>query len=141
MYAIIETGGKQYRVQPGDTIEVERLEGESGGSLDLGRVLMVGGDGAETKIGTPAVAGAVVKAEVVEQTKGDKIIIFRFKSKVRYRRKTGHRQQLTRLRITDIVVDGKGSAPKAAAASEGAVAPTRRRAAAKTEQAPSAEQA
>ena len=102
MYAIIETGGKQYRVKPGDTIEVERLEGEAGSSLDLGRVLMVGGEGAETKVGTPAVAGAVVKAELVEQTKGDKIIIFRFKSKVRYRRKTGHRQRLTRLLIKEI---------------------------------------
>jgi large subunit ribosomal protein L21 len=106
MYAIIETGGKQYRVQPGQEIEVERLAGEPGSTLDLGNVLMVGGDGAETKIGAPALSGAVVKAEVVGHPRGKKIIVFRFKSKVRYRRKTGHRQSLTRLRITDIVLGG-----------------------------------
>ncbi|MBI2755287.1 MAG: 50S ribosomal protein L21 [Chloroflexi bacterium] len=106
MFAIIETGGKQYRVQPGDTIEVERLTGEPGGNLDLDRVLMIGGEGATTAVGTPTVAGAVVKAEVVDHHRGEKIIVFRFKSKVRYRRKTGHRQDLTRLRITDIVAGG-----------------------------------
>lgn len=105
MFAIIETGGKQYRVQPGDTIEVERLPGELGEQVDLGRVLMLGGDGATTvKLGP---TGAVVRAEVVEHRRGEKIIVFRFKSKVRYRRKTGHRQALTRLRITDILPLGQ----------------------------------
>src|SRR5215207_4251750 len=105
MYAIIETGGKQYRVRPGDTIAVERLAGEPGDTLDLERVLLVGGDGDETRLGTPALDGAVVRAEVIEHGRGEKIIVFRYKSKVRYRRRTGHRQPLTRLRITDILLD------------------------------------
>jgi large subunit ribosomal protein L21 len=105
MYAVVETGGKQYRVQPGDVIDVERLAGDAGSTIDLGRVLMVGGNG-ESKIGLPALEGAVVKAEVLEHPRGEKLIIFHFKAKARYRRKTGHRQNLTRLRIQDIVVDG-----------------------------------
>ncbi len=115
MYAIIETGGKQYRVQPGDTIDVEKLDGEPGSTLDVGRVLMVGGDGAETRIGNPALDDAVVKAEVVDQHRGEKIIVFRFKAKVRYRRKTGHRQSLTRLRITDIQLGGQSASGAKAA--------------------------
>ena len=111
MYAIVETGGKQYRVRPGDTIAVERLSGEPGETLDLERVLLVRGDGAnETHVGAPGVDGAVVRAEVVEQARGEKIIVFRYKSKVRYRRKTGHRQSLTRLRITDILLGGVSTA-------------------------------
>jgi large subunit ribosomal protein L21 len=107
MYAIVETGGKQYRVKAGDTIAVERLSGEPGEVLDLGRVLLVAGNGdGETRVGTPGVDGAVVRAEVVEHARGEKIIVFRYKSKVRYRRKTGHRQALTRVRITDILLDG-----------------------------------
>jgi len=105
MYAIVETGGKQDRVRPGDTIAVERLAGEPGETLDLERVLLVGGDGDETRLGTPALDGAVVRAEVIEHGRGEKIIVFRYKSKVRYRRRTGHRQALTRLRITDIVLN------------------------------------
>ena len=101
MYAIIETGGKQYRVKPGDTIDVERLSADPGSTLDLDRVLMVGGDAADTRIGS-ALQGAVVRAEVLEHARGEKIIVFRFKSKVRYRRKTGHRQPLTRLLIKEI---------------------------------------
>jgi large subunit ribosomal protein L21 len=104
MYAVVQTGGKQYRVQPGDTIAVERLPDDAGSSVELGQVLLVGGDG-ETHVGTPVLSGAVVRAEVVEHAKDKKIIVFRYKSKVRYRRKTGHRQPLTRLRITDIVLD------------------------------------
>src|SRR3954469_14803748 len=112
MYAIVETGGKQYRVRPGDTIAVERLTGEPGDTLDLGRVLLVGGDG-ETRVGAPEVADVVVRAEVVEHGRGEKIIVFRYKSKVRYRRKTGHRQSLTRLRITDILLDGASRVTRA----------------------------
>jgi large subunit ribosomal protein L21 len=110
MYAIVETGGKQYRVKPGDTIAVERVTGEPGEVLDLGRVLLVAGDGDAARVGSPGVAGAVVRAEVVEHARGDKIVVFRYKSKVRYRRKTGHRQALTRLRITDILLDGHSTA-------------------------------
>lgn len=118
MYAIVETGGKQYRVQPGDTVAVERLAGEPGDALDLERVLLVGGGEGAPRVGAPAVAGAIVRAEVVEHLRGDKIIVFRYKSKVRYRRKTGHRQSLTRLRITDIVVDGSSNARRAEAVAE-----------------------
>src|SRR5438477_9780633 len=113
MYAIVETGGKQYRVKPGDTIAVERIAGEPGEVLDLGRVLLVADNGAGTRIGAPGVEGAVVRAEVVEHARGEKIIVFRYKSKVRYRRKTGHRQALTRLRITDILLYGASSSKAA----------------------------
>src|SRR5216683_1318815 len=111
MYAIVEMGGKQYRVKPGDTLAVERLAGEPGETLDLGRVLLLAGNGDTARVGSPGVDGAVVRAEVVEQFRGEKIIVFRYKSKVRYRRKTGHRQSLTRLRITDILLDGESSLP------------------------------
>jgi large subunit ribosomal protein L21 len=117
MYAILETGGKQYRVQPGDTIQVERLPAEPGETLELGSVLLLAGDGDEpARVGAPSVPGAVVRAEVVEHGRGEKIIVFRYKSKVRYRRKTGHRQALTRLRITDILVDGRSPRRQTAAA-------------------------
>src|SRR6202158_3293 len=110
MYAIVETGGKQYRVKPGDTVAVEKLAGEPGEILDLDRVLLIAGNtDSETRVGSPGVAGAIVRAEVLAHFRGQKIIIFRYKSKVRYRRKTGHRQSLTRLRITDILVDGASS--------------------------------
>jgi large subunit ribosomal protein L21 len=114
MYAIVETGGKQYRVNPGDTVAVEKLPGEPGEMLDLDRVLLIAGNGdSETRVGSPGVAGAVVRAEVLAHFRGVKIIIFRYKSKVRYRRKTGHRQSLTRLRITDILLDGASTLPAA----------------------------
>src|ERR671933_670469 len=115
MYAIVETGGKQYRVKPGDTIAVERVAGEPGEVLDLGRVLLVAGDGDTARVGSPGVPGAVVRAEVVEHARGEKIVVFRYKSKVRYRRKTGHRQALTWLRITDILLDGHSTATASAA--------------------------
>jgi large subunit ribosomal protein L21 len=124
MYAIVETGGKQYRVKTGDTIAVERLSGQLGDTFDLGRVLLIAGNGdGETRVGTPGVAGATVRAEVVEQGRGEKIVVFRYKSKVRYRRKTGHRQSLTRVRITDILLDGQ-SATRTAAAEPAAEPPS-----------------
>src|SRR5215471_7683870 len=124
MYAIVETGGKQYRVKPGDTIAVERLSGEPGEVLDLGRVLLIAGNGdADTRVGTPGVVGAVVRAEVVEHARGEKVVVFRYKSKVRYRRKTGHRQSLTRVRITDILLDGESAAPAPVAVAEPEPAP------------------
>lgn len=103
MYAVLETGGKQYKVQPGDVIEVERLDGEVGAQVELGRVLMLAGDDGAPTFGTPAIAGVKVFGEVVEQGKGEKLIIFKYKPKVRYRRKTGHRQLVTRVRVGDIV--------------------------------------
>ncbi len=103
MYAIIRTGGHQYRVAPGDTIEVERLEAEPGSQVELGEVLMVSNDEG-TQVGTPLVEGAKVIATVLRQGRGKKLIVFKFKPKKRYRRKTGHRQNLTMLSIKEINV-------------------------------------
>jgi large subunit ribosomal protein L21 len=100
-YAVIETGGKQYRVSVGDRIAVERLVGEPGSDVQIDQVLLVGGDGT-TKVGTPVVEGASVSATIDDHYRGDKIIVFKFKAKKRYRRRTGHRQQLTHLVITGI---------------------------------------
>ena len=101
MFAVIRTGGKQYKVALQDVIAVERLDGEPGATIDLGEVLMVG-DGAIVATGTPLVAGASVSAELVEQRRADKIIVFKKKRRHNYRRKNGHRQHQTVLRITEI---------------------------------------
>lgn len=101
MYAVIKTGGKQYRVAKDDIIEVEKLDTPTGGSVTLDHVLLVG-DAGSAKIGTPTVAGASVKATVLNQKKDDKIIVFKKKRRQNYRRKNGHRQNLTVLKITDI---------------------------------------
>ena len=100
-YAVIETGGKQYRVSVGDVLSVEKLDQDAGTDITFDRVLLVSGDGA-TRVGTPIVAGATVVAAVQEQYRGEKLVIFKFKAKKRYRRRTGHRQSLTRLAITAI---------------------------------------
>ena len=100
-YAIIETGGKQYRVSVGDRLAIEKLPVETGGDVTFDRVLMVGGGGTAT-IGAPLVAGASVSAQVEDQFRGPKIVIFKYKPKKRYRRRTGHRQSLTRVAITAI---------------------------------------
>ena len=100
-YAIIETGGKQYRVSVGETISVERLAAEAGADLTIDRVLLLGGDGA-TRVGTPIVDGATVTARVDDHLRGEKIVVFKYKAKKRYRRRIGHRQELTRLTITSI---------------------------------------
>src|SRR5690606_1884991 len=102
VYAVVETGGKQYRVAVGDRIEVERLDAEPGTDVTLDRVLLVA-DGEDVRVGTPVVEGARVVASVEDQIKGKKVIVFKFKPKKRYRRKQGHRQQLTRLTIKEIV--------------------------------------
>jgi large subunit ribosomal protein L21 len=109
IYAIIETGGKQYKVSPGQTIDVERLEVAEGKSVDLDKVLLIG-DGKKVTVGTPTVDGAKVKATSKGEGKGDKVIVFKYKPKVRYRKKTGHRQFYTRLVIDEIV--GPGAAPE-----------------------------
>jgi large subunit ribosomal protein L21 len=103
MYAIVESGGKQYKAVPGTTIEVDRLQVEEGAQLDLDQVLLVS-DGEEVNVGTPIVGGATVKTTVVEHFKGRKIIVFKYKARERYRRKQGHRQQYTRLQIDEISV-------------------------------------
>ena len=102
MYAVIKTGGKQYRVSPGDSIEVEKLPYEVGEQVELDEVLLVV-NGSGTQIGRPLVEGAMVKATVTRQAKGRKVIIFKMRSSKRYRRRRGHRQHFTRLRIDEIV--------------------------------------
>jgi large subunit ribosomal protein L21 len=102
VYAIVATGGKQYRVEPGQHLDVERLIGEPGSQVELPEVLLVA-DGDVVTVGQPTVPGARVVAELLDQAKGKKIIVFKYKSKVRYRRKTGHRQQISRLVVRDIV--------------------------------------
>jgi len=101
MYAIIETGGKQYKVQPGQTIEVEKLPAAVGDKVTLDRVLLVA-DGEQVTVGRPTVEGARVQATVVGEGKGRKVIIYKYLPRHRYRRKKGHRQLFTRLRIDDI---------------------------------------
>jgi len=100
-YAIIETGGKQYRVAVGDHLAIEKLPVEAGSDVTFDRVLMIGSDGA-IKVGTPLVPGASVQAHVEDQFRGPKIVVFKYKPKKRYRRRTGHRQSLTRVAITAI---------------------------------------
>lgn len=102
MYAVIKTGGKQYRVAKNDVIKIERLEAEVGGEITFPEVLMIGGD--EPKIGAPTVSGATVTGTVLEQAKGEKVIIFKKRRRKNYRRKNGHRQLLTVVRIADIAV-------------------------------------
>lgn len=103
MYAVVETGGKQYRVQAGDVFRVERLNGEVGQEVVLGNVHMVGEE-QSTRLGTPLVSGASVKAEVLEQSRADKVLVFKYKSKKNERRMRGHRQYYTKIRIKEIVV-------------------------------------
>lgn len=103
MYAIVESGGKQYKAVPGATVEVDRLHIEEGTQIDLDQVLLVADD-EDIKVGTPIVKGAIVKATVVEHYKGKKILVFKYIPSKRYRRKRGHRQQYTRLHIDEISV-------------------------------------
>ncbi|MCW5559734.1 MAG: 50S ribosomal protein L21 [Verrucomicrobiae bacterium] len=101
MYAVLETGGKQYRVAQGDTLEIERLEAEPGQPFTFDRVLLVN-NGGQVAVGTPTVAGAKVVADVVEHIRGDKKIIFKMKRRKGYHKKQGHRQELTVVKITGI---------------------------------------
>ena len=102
MYAVIKTGGKQYRVAKDDVLVIEKIEGEAGSEVEFTEILMIGGNGAP-KIGTPTVAGAKVTAELVEQTRGPKHIAFKKRRRKNSRRKRGHRQDLTKVRITNII--------------------------------------
>jgi large subunit ribosomal protein L21 len=112
MFAVIRTGGKQYRVAPNDVIEIEKIAGNPGDIVELGEVLLLGGD--EPKAGKPLISGALVAAEVVEQGRGEKIIVFKKKRRKGYRRTKGHRQLLTTIRITEILTDGKKPSKQAA---------------------------
>lgn len=118
-YAIIESGGKQYKAVEGETIEVDLVTEETGKQIEIGQVLLIS-DGDNILVGTPTVAGAKVTATVVDDTQGPKIVVFKYKPKIRYRVRTGHRQKLTRLMIDSILIAGetrskpaKEEAPKA----------------------------
>ena len=115
MYALVKTGGKQYRVEKDDTILVERIAAEEGDDVILNDIVMLG-DGDKVTIGTPTVDGAAVSATVVSQTRGPKIIIFRRKRRKNHRRTQGHRQDLTLLKINDIAEDAKKLVPAKPAA-------------------------
>lgn len=113
MYAVIKTGGKQYRVAAGDYLKVEKLDVEVGGKVVIDKVVMVA-DGDDVKIGSPLVSGAKVNATVLSHGKGDKVMIFKFNRRKHYRKTQGHRQSYTEIQIDDI--NGKGTAKKAAKA-------------------------
>jgi large subunit ribosomal protein L21 len=126
MFAVVRTGGKQYKVSAGDVIVAERLAGEAGSTIELADILMVS-DGAKVTVGTPTVAGAKIAAEVVEQGRGEKIVVLKFKRRKKYRRTLGHRQEQTILRVMEISAPGMTTAkaeakpkkaPKKAAAAE-----------------------
>ncbi len=129
MFAVIRTGGKQYKVAPNDVLRVEKLAAQPGDTVKLDSVLMVDSDQG-LSVGAPLVKGAVVAAEVVEQTRADKIIVFKKRRRKNYRRRNGHRQALTVLRVADILIDGKtvakakpaaqAAAPKKTATAEAA---------------------
>src|SRR3989338_5800568 len=99
MLAVIQTGGKQYIVKEGTTFNVEKLAGNAGDKLAFDRVLLVGDEGGEVKVGTPTVAGAKVEATILEQAREPKVTVIKYKRKVRYKRKVGHRQHFTKVRI------------------------------------------
>ena len=134
MYAIVESGGKQYVAREGSTVEVDRLPVEAGAEVRLDRVLLVQ-DGERHLVGAPWIEGATVVAKVVEQIQAPKVIVFRYIPKERFRRKRGHRQQYTRLAIETIEFPG-GKKAKPAAAEESATAPARKAAPGRKKSAP-----
>ena len=131
MYAVVKTGGKQYRVTKDDTILVEKLDADEGQTVTLSDVMLLG-DGDKVTVGNPVVADASVEAQVVSQTRGPKIIIFRRKRRKNHRRTQGHRQDLTLLKIKDINTSGKKAAPAKKAAAKAEAKPAVKKAAAKT---------
>jgi large subunit ribosomal protein L21 len=114
MFAVIKTGGKQYRVAEKDVITVDKIKGAPGDLVEFAEVLVVGGD--NVMVGTPTVAGASVAGEVVEQTRGAKVIAFKKRRRKNSRRKRGHRQELSVIRITEILTDGRKPTPRTQAA-------------------------
>jgi large subunit ribosomal protein L21 len=125
MFAVFKTGGKQYRVAAEDVLEVDKIKGEPGEIVEFGEVLVVGGD--QVTLGAPKIAGATVAAEVLEQGRGPKIIAFKKRRRKNSRRKRGHRQEFTLVRITEILMDGqkpnKTPPPRPKRASKPAAAP------------------
>ena len=124
MYAVVSSGGKQYRVEAGNELILERVPGDAGASITFDRVLLVG-DGEAVTVGTPTVEGATVSGTVLGEALGPKLIVFKFKQKATYRRKNGHRQHLTRVRIDEINSGGKGSKARAKAETADSAAPAR----------------
>ena len=122
MYAVVTTGGKQYRVEAGSELVIERLAEEAGASVTFDRVLLIG-DGEAVTIGTPTVDGASVSGTVLREELGPKLIIFKFKQKATYRRTRGHRQHLVRVRIDEINASGKKAAKAAKSAKAGKAEP------------------
>jgi large subunit ribosomal protein L21 len=123
MFAVFQTGGKQYKVAKDQVVTVERLTGEAGSPVAFETVMMVG-DGDKTTVGAPFVAGATVAAEIVEQARGPRLIVFKKKRRKNHRRKNGHRQDLTLLRITEILTDGQKPSAKSTAAKPAAAKKT-----------------
>jgi large subunit ribosomal protein L21 len=111
MFAIVQTGGKQYKIEKGQTLDVEKLDAEEGKTVNLEKVLLIS-DKTATKIGTPLVDGAYAVAKIVSQKRGDKVVVFKKKAKKRYQKTQGHRQSLTTIEITDIKASG-GKKPAA----------------------------
>lgn len=131
MYAVVDSGGKQYRVEPGRTLVLDRLNAEAGATVTFDRVLLIGDEDSVT-LGTPTVSGATVRGTVLEHGRGPKVIVFRFRPKAHYRRRTGHRSELTRVRIDEIAT---GTERKASAKAP-AKAPAKEKASAQTKAAP-----
>lgn len=102
MHAVIKTGGKQYVVKPGDIIDIEKISGEPGEDVNFEEVLLVSADGEDVKVGSPVVESAKVEGKIIRQKKGEKIVVFKFKRRKGYRKKAGHRQNLTSVEITSI---------------------------------------
>jgi len=125
MYAVVKTGGKQYRVAKDDVLTIEKLDGEAGAVIELEQVLAIN-DGKGLTIGTPMIDGARVAATVLEQKKGEKVLIFKKKRRQNYRRTKGHRQQLTVIRISDILAKGQKAAAAKAAPATDADAPAKK---------------
>jgi len=139
MYAVIETGGKQYRVELGSELAIERLDAAPGETINFERVLLVA-DGDAAQIGTPMVADALVMGEVLRQDRGEKVIVFKYRPKARHRAKKGHRQEQTVIRVADIRFSGRSAAGEATE-QEKATAKTRKAAAAEAERKAAADQA
>ena len=117
MYAVVDSGGKQYRVEPGRTLVLDRLDAEAGATVTFDRVLLIGDEDRVT-LGTPTVSGATVRGTVLEHGRGPKVIVFRFRPKAHYRRRTGHRSELTRVRIDEIATGTERTAAAKAPAKD-----------------------
>ena len=124
MYAVVKTGGKQYRVSPGDVFIVERMTADAGSQLKLDQVLMMGGEGQSVQIGAPVLGNTTVTCEVLDQNRADKVIVFKKKRRTGYHRTKGHRQLQTVLRVLDI--NGQGAVAPIAKAAEPAEAPAKK---------------